>query len=86
MKCFVYPKKTIWSGNCLQIARESEDGRTWFGVKEAIVNYCEEMDINIKNVEWCVWCEPQNDYVTIKANTYEDWFKQFSKLDVVWEG
>lgn len=83
---FVYPTK-IWNGTkaCLRIQRESEDGQNWFGIEDAIKNYCEEMGLKIDEVEWLVWCESNDDYSHIKAKDSTDWLKQFDQLNITWE-
>lgn len=83
-KRFVYPKKIYGGKKGLQIQREAEDGQVWFGVEEAIQNYCEEMGLELQNVQWLIWSEADNDYIQIKANTIKDWLKLFDAIDVTW--
>lgn len=85
-KRFVYPV-LIWGGKkqCLLIQRETEDGQNWFGIEEAIEHYCEDMSLEVQNIEWLVWSEPINDYVSIKAKNLNDWVKQFNSIKVTWK-
>ncbi len=83
-KRFVYPKKIYGSKKGLQIQREAEDGKVWFGIEEAIQNYCEEMGLELQNVQWLIWSEKDDNYIGIKANTIKDWLKLFDAIDVTW--
>lgn len=84
-KRFVYAKLYWGSKKGLQIQHECEDGRIWFGIEEAIQNYLEETGLKIENVEWLVWSEANNEYISIKANDVADWKVQFEQIEVVWE-
>lgn len=86
---FIYPKKDMWYYNRgikdhayqLLIASEHSDGVCWFGVTEAIESYCEETGIELSNITWEVRVHPNDtDYSTIKADTIEEWKKQFKAL------
>lgn len=83
-KRFVYPKKIYGGKKGLQIQREDEDGKIWFGVEEAIQNYCEEMGLELPNVQWLIWSEADNNYIWIKANNIKDWLKLFDAIEVTW--
>ena len=98
-KRFVYPKKIYGGKKGLQIQREAEDGKIWFGIEEAIQNYCEEMGLELQNVQWLIWSEADNNYIWIqsiineirdknyiwiKANNIKDWLKLFDAIEVTW--
>jgi len=82
---YVYTKIYWGSRKGLQIQRECEDGRIWFGIEDAIKNYLEENGLQIENVKWSVWSEAKNTYVDIVATDIADWKKQFEQIEVVWE-
>jgi len=83
-KRFVYPKKIYNGKKGLQIQRETEDGKVWFGIEEAIQNYCEEMGLELQNVQWLIWSEKDDNYIDIKASNIKDWLKLFDAIDVTW--
>jgi len=83
-KRFVYPKKIYNGKKGLQIQRETEDGKVWFGIEEAIQNYCEEMGLELQNVQWLIWSEKDDNYIGIKASNIKDWLKLFDAIDVTW--
>jgi hypothetical protein len=85
IKRFVYPKILYGNRKCLQIQRETEDGQVWFGIEDAIKNYIEEYSLKIENIEWLIWSENQNDYISIKAQNLYNWIVQFEQLDVTWK-
>lgn len=78
---FVYPKRDFFNRPALQIQREAEDGSVWFGVEEAIVNYCEEIGLQIDQVEWKVKIS-RDAFASIKAKDIKDWKYKFDKLGV----
>lgn len=82
---FVYTKLFGGIKKSLQIQSECEDGRLWFGIKNAIINYLNETGLKIENVEWYVWSKVKDNYVIIKATDVADWLKQFEQIDVTWE-
>ncbi|MBQ8234061.1 MAG: hypothetical protein IJZ36_00575 [Bacilli bacterium] len=84
-KRFVYPKILYGHRKCLQIQRETEDGQIWFGIEDAIKNYLEEYNLKIENIEWLIWSEIQNEYISIKAKNLNNWIVQFEQLDVIWK-
>ena len=84
-KRFVYPT-IIWGNKkCLQIQRESEDGKVWFGIEDAIKSYLDETGLDINEVEWYKEVESSKDYSIIKAKNIKDWINQFEALGAQWE-
>lgn len=84
-KRFVYPT-IIWGNKkCLQIQRENEDGKVWFGIEDAIKSYLDENSLDINEVEWYIEVESSKDYSIIKAKNIKDWISQFEDLGVQWE-
>ena len=84
-KRFVQPT-IIWGNKkCLQIQRESEDGKVWFGIEDAIKSYLDETGLDINEVEWYIEVESSKDYSIIKAKNIKDWINQFEDLGVQWE-
>ena len=81
---FVYPKYSSWKRETLLIAAECEDGYTWFGVRDAIKNYLDEYDLEISQVEWKIWIEQKQDYVSIVASSLDEWETEFNKLNIEW--
>ena len=83
---FIYPIIN-YGHKELQICSECDDGYAWFGIKEAIENYCKENGLEISNVNWRIEVNPNHlvDYVTIHAKNLEDWMKQFEELNVKWK-
>ena len=90
---FVYPKLNLFyakrgmnGAEQLVIAGPADDGRCWFGIREAIENYCEEyreFGISIQDIEWLVKAHPSDgDYESIVATDIDDWVKQFNDLKV----
>ena len=84
IKRFVYPKILYGNRKCLQIQRETEDGQIWFGIEDAIKNYLEEYNLKIENIEWLIWSENQNDYISINAKNIDNWLNQFEQIRIIW--
>lgn len=84
IKRFVYPKILYGNRKCLQIQRETEDGQIWFGIEDAIKNYLEEYNLKIENIEWLIWSENQNDYISINAKNIDTWLNQFEQIQIIW--
>lgn len=91
---FIYPKMDMFYKNRgmmnnakqLLITSTTDDGKCWFGVREAIENYCEEYGCSIENVIWRVMVKPNDyDYATIQAKNIDDWERQFNDLNVEFE-
>lgn len=91
---FVYPKMDMFYKNRgmkeatqLLISSTTDDGKCWFGIREAIENYCEEYGCNIENVNWIIRVTPglNGESATIRAKDIDDWVRQFKKLNVVFE-
>lgn len=91
---FVYPKMDMFYKNRgmneatqLLISSTTDDGKCWFGIREAIENYCEEYGCNIENVNWIIRVTPDlnGESATIRAKDIDDWVRQFKKLNVVFE-
>ena len=91
---FVYPyvdkfferKGIMNKAKQLRIARTSEDGGYWFGIREAIENYCDEYHYSLKDITWKVMVKPDDyEYATIKAENIDDWERQFNDLKVIFD-
>lgn len=92
IKRFVYPKiDRFWQdrgegqyAKQLEIASETDDGSCWYGLTDAIKNYCKENGLSVDQVLWKVQVKP-GQYETIEANNLKDWEEKFSALDVMFE-
>ena len=91
---FVYPyvdkfferKGIMNKAKQLRIAHSSEDGGYWFGIREAIENYCDEYHYSLKDITWKIMVKPDDyDYATIKAENIDDWERQFNDLKVIFD-
>lgn len=83
---FVYP--VIYHGvESLQIQREDEDGYIYYGVKDAIDNYCEQNGMDLSKVTWKVCADPIHfkGFTDIKAKNSDDWLAQFESFPVSWK-
>lgn len=68
----------------LLISSVNDDGSCWFGVKDAIKNYCAEYGVSIENIKWRIMVRPGDyNYATIQAKNLTDWEKQFNALNVI---
>ena len=88
---FIYPRVDMFYKNRgmmknaiqLAITSETDDGKSWFGTREAIENYCEEYGIEINNVEWLVKLDPnKDDFAKINAKDFDDWERQYNSLKI----
>lgn len=90
---FIHPKIDMFFENRgmkeslqLAIASETDDGSCWFGIRDAIENYCEEYGCDLSKVRWLVKVRPDDrDYTEIVATDIDDWIHKFNELDVVYE-
>ena len=90
---FVYPKIDMFYKNRnlkgaiqLLISSTSDDGKCWYGTRDAIENYCEEYGCDIQNVQWYVLVKPDDDdYAEIIAKNLDDWERQFNDLKVQYQ-
>lgn len=83
MILFVYPKNLYGGKRGLLIESDVADGQTWFGIRNAIENYCLSYEYQIDKVDWRV--KTKDGYISIKASDGEDFEKQINKLDLLWE-
>lgn len=87
---FVYPRVDMFYKNRgmkeavqLAITSTSDDGKSWFGIREAIANYCEEYGCDIAKVRWMIQVKPDDDdYAEIIAKDLDDWERKFNDLKV----
>ena len=87
---FVYPRVDMFYKNRgmkeavqLAITSTSDDGKSWFGIREAIENYCEEYGCDIAKVRWMIQVKPDDhDYTEIIAKDLDDWERKFNDLNV----
>ena len=90
---FVYPRIDMFYKNRgmkeavqLAITSTTDDGKSWFGIGEAIANYCEEYGCAIDNVRWLVQVKPDDyDCKEIIAKDIEEWVRKFNALDVEYD-
>ena len=90
---FVYPRLDMFykrkdrMERALQlvISSSTEDGKCWFGVRDAIINYCEEYGFDIGNVCWMIKVKPDDDYTEIIAKDIDEWERKFNDLNVVYQ-
>lgn len=91
---FVYPRVDMFYKNRgmmkdavqLAITSTSDDGKSWFGVRDAIINYCEEYGCDIGNVRWMIQVKPDDyDYTEIIAKDIDEWERKFNDLNVVYK-
>lgn len=91
---FIYPKMDMFFKNRgmldearqLHIASVVDDGKYWFGVREAIENYCAEEGCEIANVCWLVKVNPDDyDYAEIIAKDIDEWESKFNVLGVQYD-
>lgn len=83
---FVYP--VIYQGKrSLQIQREDEDGYIYFGVRDAITNYCEQNGVDLSKVTWKVCADAIHftGFTDIIAKDSDDWLAQFESFPVSWK-
>ena len=67
----------------LAITSTSDDGQSWFGIREAIANYCEEYGCDIAKVRWMIQVKPDDDdYAEMIAKDLDDWERKFNDLKV----
>ena len=87
---FVYPRVDMFYKNRgmkeavqLAITSTSDDGQSWFGIREAIANYCEEYGCDIAKVRWMIQVKPDDDdYAEMIAKDLDDWERKFNDLKV----
>ena len=87
---FVYPRVDMFYKNRgmkeavqLAITSTSDDGKSWFGIREAIANYCEEYGCDVAKVRWVIQVKPDDDdYAEIIAKDLDDWERKFNDLKV----
>ncbi len=87
---FVYPRVDMFYKNRgmkeavqLAITSTSDDGKSWFGIREAIANYCEEYGCDVAKVRWMIQVKPDDDdYAEIIAKDLDDWERKFNDLKV----
>ena len=92
---FVYPKlDTFFAKRNMPIAKQlliastTDDGKLWFGIKEAIESYCEEYGCSVNNVRWMVKTKVDrmdDTYKTIIATDINDWEQKFNALHAEFE-
>lgn len=91
---FVYPRVDMFfkrrgmmkEAYQLAISSTSDDGQSWFGIRDAIENYCEEYGCDITNVRWKIQVKPDDyDFAEIIAKDIDDWERQFNDLKVVYQ-
>ena len=67
----------------LCITSTTDDGKCWFGIRDAIENYCEEYGITVDSVCWMIQVKPDDyEYTKIIAKNIDDWERQFNDLNV----
>lgn len=69
----------------LVINKESEDGASWFGIRDAIQNYCEDNGLDISNIDWRIKLYEKDEFVSIIAKDLDDWERQFNDINPTFE-
>jgi hypothetical protein len=70
----------------LHIMSETDDGSFWFGIKEGITNYCNDNGLDIGDVEWHIYTNPNSyDTTVITADSVDEWVRRFETLKPVFQ-